>query len=415
MCGKLYATSYIKIHIKIHKVGMTTPHDGVEKMMVEKEMTTPTVVEEQEKTVEITAMTEEEEEEGLTLFAKLTNEHNRKTEEFMVEAQDDAELHNEASKASQERRNEMVPDSAWMTMEFGDKLEGIELEEEEDDEEKEEEPEDEKEEEEREEELEEGHIPKPRPNMFSPPRVVAKAPPGPPIVPFLASSLPTGLFSVSDKEKMTKLKAKLENSKKKVVEAELANKKKQKEFIKLYKQQDKLKAAHAWLKGKYDSAQLEIVQMKEKVKEATDIVEKTLKANQVLSEEIEIRDAITKAENNSTEIKENEIIEIEEQEQEPVLRCPACTYSTFNKQHMKGHMTKHKTEVKSFTCNTCNKKFALEHSMKQHKKTQHGEAPKPLELPVGHSQWAQKKKEEEVNCEKCPSVFQEKAQLSKHI
>ena len=115
----------------------------------------------------------------------------------------------------------------------------------------------------------------------------------------------------------------LENSKKKVVEAELAKNTKQKEFIKLYKQQDKLKAAHAWLKGKYDSAQLEIAQMKEKVKEATDIVDKTLKANQVLSEEIEIRDAITEAENNSTEKKKNEIIEVEEQEEDPVLKCPA--------------------------------------------------------------------------------------------
>ena len=229
----MFAASYIRKHKQT--VCMTTPP------------------------AEVATKTTPEAKEKETLFMKKTEEHIDKTVETMVEAAVDAELFVAAENASQEVREEMVvPDEEWLAamgerdFEWDDEWE-MELEE------YEEEYAQwyEKEYEEEEHEAGADYVP----NMFSPPRVVGgelggpPGPPGPPTgstVPFLAASLPLGLFLVSDKEKMTEMKVeleetkemlekskekleetkeKLEETKEKLEEAEVAKKKRQKEHL----------------------------------------------------------------------------------------------------------------------------------------------------------------------------------------
>ena len=91
-----------------------------------------------------------------------------------------------------------------------------------------------------------------------------------------------------------------------------------------------------------------------------------------------------------------------------IVKCPVCDFSTKNKQHSKGHMTKHKKR-NSFNCTKCTKKFAQESALKQHMNAQHKATAKP---PVGHSQWAQDKNTREVRCTKCRTMFKEKNWMS---
>ena len=94
-----------------------------------------------------------------------------------------------------------------------------------------------------------------------------------------------------------------------------------------------------------------------------------------------------------------------------MLECPGCDYTTTNKQYMKTHMTKHKKK-NSFNCTKCVKKFATEHSLKQHMESQHKETPR---LPVGHSQWAQQRNGETVRCTKCPRDLKGETELNLHM
>ena len=94
-----------------------------------------------------------------------------------------------------------------------------------------------------------------------------------------------------------------------------------------------------------------------------------------------------------------------------MLECPGCDYTTTNKQYMKTHMTKHKKK-NSFNCTKCVKRFATEHSLKQHMESQHKETPR---LPVGHSQWAQKRNGETLRCTKCPRDLKGETELNLHM
>ena len=126
----------------------------------------------------------------------------------------------------------------------------------------------------------------------------------------------------------------------------------------------------------------------------------------------EIDEAKEKAKKDEDE--DVEVIKVDKTKpvkEDQVLNCPGCEYTSTNKQHMRGHMTKHKKKS-SYNCTKCVRRFALEHSLKQHMESQHREAANP---PVGHSQWAQQRNEEQVNCTKCTMVLKGTNELNQHM
>ena len=256
-------------------------------------------------------------------------------------------------------------------------------------------------------------------NMFSPSKL------GPtstnPVPHFLSATHPLHLFLKKDDEETKKLKDELKETKEKLKEAKEKLERhddQQKELEetkeKLKQTEETLKRKDGEIKGLYESREEIINESKtlsKQLKESTDTVQKTLKAHQVLAEELEIKNAIIEADEKLKDNTNDDIKEAEEDDNEPTLSCLLCDFKTKNKQFMKGHMTKHKKR-NTFNCTKCTKKFSQENAFKQHTNSQHKPQSPP---PVGSSQWAQSRNVKEETCTKCPAVFKEKSQLEEHL
>ena len=280
-------------------------------------------------------------------------------------------------------------------------------------------------------------------NMFSPSKL---GPTSTTAVPHLLSAThPLHLFLRKDDEEAKKIKDELEEAKEKLKQAESKLVRHDEQQRELEDTKEKLKQAEVKLE-RHDEQQKELEEINEKLKQAqvnlerkdgeikglyenreelvnesktlskqlkesTEIVQKTLKANQVLAEELEIKNAIMEADDKLKENTEDNIKEAEEDDNDPILSCPGCEFKTKNKQFMKGHLTKHKKR-NTFNCTKCTKKFSQENALKQHTNSQHKPQSPP---PVGSSQWGQSRNAKEERCTKCPSVFKEKPQLEEHL
>ena len=226
---------------------------------------------------------------------------------------------------------------------------------------------------------------------------------------------------------------------------------------------DVLERRHEQLKQKYDdlvkankeysknlfSTINENTELKVAAQKEAEILMDTLHMNQVLLEEIKVKDAIIKSNEEIQNIKEKndsvrhdvENVSIENETQ--LIKCTECEWTSSNVSYLSGHMLKHvgqyfcpnckarhKTrselnehiqsvhksnqDVVNFECKMCDKVFVNEHSLKQHASSKHLNE---RGLPVGHPIRAQVKNQEKLNikCTKCDEMFSNGRQVDEHM
>ena len=228
------------------------------------------------------------------------------------------------------------------------------------------------------------------------------------------------------------------------------------------KELDTLRRRHDQLKQKYDDmnkdnkkyaknlieALKENTLLKENAKKDVETLEDALNMNQVLIEEIKVKDATINADKTSRKNADD----IEENPPTPYnnsIRCSICDWKSDNPSQLPGHMTKHvagqyiceKCNVRHMTkqklnehmkdchkkqmeneqgngnCNICDKVFANPHSLKQHNTSKHNSSSK---LPLGHPDQAKEKNNSEpksahIACVQCGKRFSCGREIDEHM
>ena len=130
--------------------------------------------------------------------------------------------------------------------------------------------------------------------------------------------------------------------------------------------------------------------LKEAGKKDAEVLEDALNTNQVLIEEIRVKDALIEIgneDNRSTEITEPNGV-----------RCSICDWRSNNKSHLAGHMIKHKAG--QYICQYCKTNFKTKQESKQHIDQVHTRQSEPQQA--------------KLNCSKCDKVFQSEHSLKQH-
>ena len=171
----------------------------------------------------------------------------------------------------------------------------------------------------------------------------------------------------------------------------------------------------------------ENTELKASAEKDAEVLMDTLSINQVLMEEVKVKDAIIKADellrdsqSTSKKTEDDTDTEVHIQNRRNIIRCNKCEWTSPNQAQLPGHMLKHEgqyicpkcklgyktkkemnehmqaqhkvqQESVNLTCITCDKTFPSQHSLKQHLNSKHK---KEEELPVGHPQRAQNKNNE---------------------
>ena len=232
---------------------------------------------------------------------------------------------------------------------------------------------------------------------------------------------------------------------------ELSNK------IKLMEKQSELiTRRHEQLKQKYEDinkdnktyasklieALKENTSLKEEAEKDANTLEDTLAINQVLTEEIKVKDAIIEANKILEEAQNNSVDEASN-----TFTCKECDWKTNVSAHLAGHMIKHrkgqyacqqchvttitKQELndhveqkhksndkdEAYECDKCDKIFPSEHSLKQHKTSKHKST---NSLPVGHPERAQIENRDElktlgISCVQCGKRFSNGTEIDRHM
>ena len=163
----------------------------------------------------------------------------------------------------------------------------------------------------------------------------------------------------------------------------------------------------------------------------------TLSINQVLVEEIKVKDKIIETNELINKNKKNDEDEILIEDTGTTINGSEGTWSTTKKPQLAGNMyacekcdqtfptktehNKHKTEAhvntqngRVFTCITCDSKFESEHSVKQHMQSKHKSA---SSFPVGHPQRYARVQPSSMNiaCTKCNKRFATGNQVEDHM
>ena len=228
---------------------------------------------------------------------------------------------------------------------------------------------------------------------------------------------------------------------------------KEKELENLYRRHDQLKQKCEELNKdnkKYAKNLVEALKENSDLKEAankdSEALEDALNTNQVLIEEIKVKNAIIEADNilaQQGEMKNNEVNTAMTR-----VRCSICDWSSDTEIHLAGHMTKHiagqyicenceekfktKPELKEhidrfhkFTCTKCDKVFVSEHSLKQHTAPIHAASQQNdiRQLPVGHPEQAKlknskngsKSNQGHVVCGQCGKAFTSGSEVDDHM
>ena len=170
----------------------------------------------------------------------------------------------------------------------------------------------------------------------------------------------------------------------------------------------------------------------------------TLSINQVLVEEIKVKDKIIETNEMINKSKNADVDEVMIENSEKTFNCSECTWSTTKEIHLAGHMVKHivgqyacakceqtfktktehdkhKTEAhvnkqngRMFKCITCDSTFESEHSVKQHMQSKHKSA---SSFPVGHPQRYARAlpPSQNIACTKCNKRFATGNQIEDHM
>ena len=197
--------------------------------------------------------------------------------------------------------------------------------------------------------------------------------------------------------------------------------------------------------------------LKEEAKRDAEVLQDTINMNQVLMEEIKVKDDIIKASDSISEInnaKDNHQRANKENIESlgDTIRCSVCDWRTNNKSHMQGHMIKHRAgqyicqkcketfqtteelnnhvarshEVQTTgtsnnqemsNCSYCDKTFINMHSVQQHISSKHKT---PTSLPVGHPEWNKQKEKQRysvgsIQCVKCSKTFSSGKEIDNHM
>ena len=224
-----------------------------------------------------------------------------------------------------------------------------------------------------------------------------------------------------------------------------------------------LERRHEQLKQKYDDITKankeysktlvmtikENTELKASSEKEAEVLMDTLHMNQVLMEEIKVKDAIIKTheypendkEQNDNVTPEVEIVSPENEIQSAV--CSECDWTSPNIHQLPGHMLKHagqyicpkcndkhktknelnehmkcthkvEKDISYVKCGMCDKNFISEHSLKQHTNIKHIN---DRNIPVGHPLRAQKNNQETLNikCTKCDKNFATGNQVDEHM
>ena len=239
---------------------------------------------------------------------------------------------------------------------------------------------------------------------------------------------------------------------------------------KVEKELETLQRRHEQLKQKYDNINKDNIKysknlfealqeneiLKETIKKDAETLQDTLNMNQVLIEEIKVKDLIIKANekinlsdaNNETNlIQSSEDAVRPEEDDRSEIRCSICDYKTKNTAQLHEHMMKHKggqnncgqrsvrqntkenmnvhvkephkkqTDVNEIKCNFCDKLFTSEHSLKQHRTSKHRGS---IDVPVGHAEYqaynrTNTSNTNKVKCGQCGKGFSNGTGIDEHL
>ena len=201
--------------------------------------------------------------------------------------------------------------------------------------------------------------------------------------------------------------------------------KREQEYKSLKKDFELLERRHELMKQKHENMNndnknyakrlIEVIKenthLKETAKKDAETLEDTLNMNQVLIEEIKVKDATIEAEAFLSKLGKEKEGEIINKDAKRTYRCNKCDWSTETESYLQGHMIKHKvgqyqcqdcrenyltkeelkdhissahSTTKNIQCNKCDKQFVSEHSLKQHTTSKHRNTIDNCSLPIGH-------------------------------
>ena len=199
-----------------------------------------------------------------------------------------------------------------------------------------------------------------------------------------------------------------------------------KEYEAKIKEFEVLKRRHEQLKEKHDEAMKankeyaknvfsitkDYTEMKETAEKDAGALMDALSINQVLVEEVKIKDAMIKAQEE--ELK-GMVKPVEKDTNEMVNEAPTFV-SHITKKEVDEHMQKsHKNEDENLAlgCNICDKQFPSQHSLKQHKTSKHKEN---NQLPVGHPERAYDNPQRMlILCVECGKRFSNGNHVDEHM
>ena len=215
------------------------------------------------------------------------------------------------------------------------------------------------------------------------------------------------------------------------------------------KYEDVVKANKEYSKNVFNVVK-ENQEMKVSAEKDAEALMDALSMNQVLIEEVKVKDAIIKAQEDElklntetsqivSEERENEVSVIRESND---IKCDKCEWTSPNHNLLKGHMLKHngqyvcpecdlrhlsrsdldkhiqtvhKNENKglNFSCTKCEREFPSQNSVKQHMNSMHKDDKR---LPVGHHERADKNSQRMIiSCTECGKRFATGNQVEEHM
>ena len=174
----------------------------------------------------------------------------------------------------------------------------------------------------------------------------------------------------------------------------------------------------------------ENTELKAAAEKDAEVLMDTLSINQVLMEEVKVKDPIIKTNESLSDVQKR-LIMIKNEKEEPavknqsnIVKCK-CDWTSPNLSQLPRHMVKHDGQyvcpkckigykTKSIVCISCDKEFLNQHSLKQHLNSKHKTEG---ELPVGHPQRSQKQNNLSQNtaCVQCDRRFTTGKEVQDHM